>query len=533
MGIESQVLSFIVEVHKRNFDKNIRSIEKRLEEFEENAKTVFDKGLLAAGKAGVKALDSIRTVLEHTLPQWVEHADTMNLYRKEAGLTREEIQEFSNEVILSSSRYGVALSRVAHMARFVGKGLDEGREKAVRLSSAMADLSDWTGATDDSINDLTFTLYRQFNVQASKTQNMLYGLTFAARDANVPLEDIVRTLGGSAEALRSLPIEQAIRDFGALAIGMTKAGATGSQVQEIMSQLGDTKSPLRQLFRSSGKDILQFTENLRYQVQNLRDQLKLGRIDTDQYDVSVSQLASNYNISSFSIEKFADSYDHLGGTIKAFDEVMNKSTEENRKRLEGEGSALTKFSKRLETWKSGFYKTFEDLWGPKSAIWGWLEDVMDGMEDFATEIDKTSKTAKKFGIGFEAAEGWLGVLGLRKRRELNVEEMMKGFPEISPRKNVEGRADYSRMSTEDRVHLFMNQMKAKEIVQPSAAPSPDQVSRNDTETLQATKDMASSMRRIEENQRQALRQSKLESLSSTGSGNSRGGAARAVGVILK
>lgn len=409
MGKESQIIEFVLTGSHKNLLSSLGKAEKGMDDLAEKTESLFLKGFAKSGKGVLMGVTALTKLVEKAIVPFAEHVETMEKYRKEAGLTQGEIADFSAEVISSSTKYGVALSRVASMAAFVGKGLGKGREKAVQLSAAMANLNDATGATDETTGRLSSVLFRLFNVEAEKTENLMYGIAEVARESHVPLEDINAALADNKDALRALPIGRSIKEFSSFVATMIEAKAGTEQYYEVLQNLGNVESNTRKKFDAivdAGGGMKEFMQDLTKQVEVFRGQLDAGTISQASYERSLYKLGENFGLHRFTMEKMADSYGNMSSRMQTFDEIQAKSVEENRKNTDARLSALARLGKKTETWTAAIAGYFEELWGPRAGVWGHLHTLMDGIEKIFVAADQANYLIK---LSADTADSLLGI----------------------------------------------------------------------------------------------------------------------------
>jgi hypothetical protein len=562
MGAETQVLDFIFKLQVGPFRKSADALTRSFDRLEDKVQGAFKKGFVKMGGLAAKGISVLTKVLELSFDEWSKHTMMMEKYRKEASLTKQEAGDFSMQVISASARYGVALTRVGMIATSISKGLGKSRGEAVKLAAAMGDLGDVTGMTDETAVSLSETFFRQFNLSATDSSKSIHGLAEMAREAHMPMEEMGNIIGRNAEALRVLPIKEAAKQLGALAATMREQGASVEQIDGVVAKFGDTNSRLYKTFIGLGKSVPKTIDFMGQKVKFLREQFQKGAIDHTQYEVNLSRLGQQYDLSRFQLEKMADSVGGLEGKMKSFDEVDKLSAEELQKRNESRATSFTKFGKRLESLKSGFAKYFDSLWGPNAAIWGALDQWMDKISDVADAVDKFwqgfmghlsegLKAWTSFIKGFEAAD-LLDPFQSRKLKgesahlgdtpEEQVAFYSKKFDTIANTMAARGvdketvnRYRSERSQDLDRIKENIAAGRApmaaaERSIPSSAAPSPGASSGVAAEGVKATEGTNKRLDRLIGIQEEQLRQNREESLrsSSTPGGNRALAASKAV-----
>jgi len=398
MGAETQLMEFIFDAQTRKFEQGVGRISEGFEKVDKNASNLFTKAIGKGFIIANVAMKAFTKVISVTQEKFVDHLKIMEDYRRESGLTTADIGEFSREVTSSAAKYGVALSRVSTMATFINKGMGRAGKSVIELSAGLADLGDVTGATDEDLQNLGFILTRQFNMEAKDAFKTSYVLTDQAKSLKVAFGDVVRTLAGHKEALRILPIKESTKQLGALTAAMLANGAANEQVEELIAQFGDTSSTVYKTFIGSGKDVGATMGVISRQVRRLQDNLDGSAAKQAQYEMAMSSLAEKYGVSKFTLEKLTKSRGDYNKSLEAGTEAEKLSLEQhqanNRKRLSNWGI----LSKKLEGVYTNIAGVMNDLFGPDSKTWSYVEIT----------IDMLGKAADKIGGWFEKFFTFIG-----------------------------------------------------------------------------------------------------------------------------
>jgi hypothetical protein len=515
VGKERQIVEFILEGSHKKLTKSLGKAQDKLKDLADKTDSLFMKSVSKAGRGIIGAMGMLSEVTGKLIAPMVSHVGTLEQYRKEAGLTFAEIHEFSSEVISSSTKYGVALSRVSTMATFIGKGLGTAREQAIKLSGAMTDLGDFTGATDETLGDLSRDLHRLFNVEAERAQNLMYGLGQVARDSHAPLEDVAAALANSEEALRVLPIEESTKQLGSFVAVMIESGAEAKHYNEVLGQLGDTSSASRLKFDAivqSGGGMREFMQDITRQVDVFRGRLQDGTVTQAGYNRAIENLSTNFGLSSFTMEKMADSWDNMSDRTRAFDVVQGKSVEENRAAMEARASGLTRFGKKMEAYKNTVMGYFNDLWGPDSAIWGWLTDVTEGVEKFIVKTTDAIATVHNLYTGDKNIVDFVAKNDFE--RYTQEKGIIKARVNLMQAKGLDVEA--SRYGKEQLADLEKRYQGRDIEVPPAVAPSPDQAAEDNSELTAAMKEVAANTRSMKSSNEELARKARLEGARSNG-----------------
>ncbi len=517
---EKQVLDFIISASKKSFDKEMKALHTDLSNMEQEVDSIFHKATLGGARSFVGSLQTASHWAGKLVEPFAEHVMNMEQYRKEAGLTQDEIADYSQEVISASTRYGVALSRVANMSKFAAKGLGDGRLEAVALSASMADLADFTGIADETIAEMATNTFRLFNIEGEKTQNLMYGLAEVARQSHVPFEDIALALNQNADALRAMPFEQSVRDMGVFISSMIQSGAQAQHYNEVLRQLGDTNSTLRLRFDAivqSGGGMQELMGDLGFQVDHLRSQVADGTISHQAYERSLQNLAQNFGVSQFTLEKMADSWDNMSGSIEAFDDIQNKSVEENRASFEERASALTRFTKRWEQSQNKIMGVMENLWGPNSAIWGWLGNLLDTFDEAIAKFNVLDPFASD-----QLSDANIGTFraGSEQERYIQEKSIINRQANLFRARGMDVEA--KRFRTEQLAKLDDRYKDVVETVPSTSVPEPDGGDNNALTSVM--KEVAENTRSMKRSNEEMAREARLNSIvggTATGRGNNR------------
>lgn len=533
MGKESQIIDFVFQAQTGKFRKELEKTIDKFIDMEKAANTALGKAVAKGGVQAAKGISKFLEILIEASGPWLEHVQTMEDYRKQAGLTREEISAFSAEVVSSSTKYGVALNRVATMSAFLSKGLGRSRTEAAKLSAAMADIGDATGLTDETAMNFAHTLSRQFNLSASKSIKITHALGEQARSAHVPLEDVISVLNENKEALMSLPIGESTKQLGSLTTSLMESGATLEQTIGIIEKFGDTESRIFKSFMSSGGNVEESLRIVTQEVKRLNEQYEVGAMDHIQYSINLERLGRAFDLSRFQILKASEAVDLMGKKMAIFDEAEKKSAVEIQETNLSRLSTLASFSKRMEFLKAGFGKWFEDMYGPNAAIWGWLDNLVTDLESAAVSIKMFWQTTVS-----EAKMAYNILTDLRFMKDIGESQVTSSLSKAkSPEEKIAYfKSQFDRTANEmeargvdrETIGRFrrersedLNQMRVKEGV-PEAMPN-SALAVSSAETVKATKDLGIKLDRLiglQEDQTRTLGLNRLDSRTAAMAGNS-------------
>lgn len=398
-------------------------------------------GFFGAAAAGLS------TYLAIVGKNWYEWYEMIQSTRKELGLTSPETDKFGADVLSMTAKYGVAMDRVGNIARFVGQGTDIARGGVVKLAGALANISDASGASEESVKRFGFMLNRTLGMSTDMTEKVSTGVLAIARSSHVSMEDLQGDLLSARDALfiasKDIGGPEATKSFAALAAGMREAGAESQDVRAVMAKLQDRSSKLFSVFAGSG-----------YDLNVLKGYLKTVKEEIDANSLSAAASGDIWDkLGSVALSKLAESAADTGVNLEEFTEKFNMSPEQRKAFVE---STLNPIDKLKRVW-NGFMA--DQVKGLASILEGWenwhgsagmlLEDFRDmtkvigqfifQMRDWNAEADKAYKADKNVALINEHAKQ------LQKESETKQKKFLSAHPfssKLAPRilSNVEANA---------------------------------------------------------------------------------------------
>lgn len=297
--------------------------------------------------------------LGKTVGQWGEFYVQMQDLRREAQLSQVDIRDFGAQVISASTSYGVALNKVANIARFVGQGTNIARTGVARLAADLANISDLGGITEQNAAAFGHFLSRQLEMteeQAFKTSAAIIGISRATNVSADAITGILNTQEAQqaiALAAQTVGSKEAVNNIAALSAELIKAGATSDQAQEVIAKLSDRSTRLFRLYAGS-----EFTfEGLTRAMIGANAQVEQGGLQA----AAVGKVWDD--LGSRNIKFLNKALGNLEGTQSSFNNVMNMSRKGIQDWLEQDMSPLQRISRSFSKFWTDQVQAIDGLLG--------------------------------------------------------------------------------------------------------------------------------------------------------------------------
>jgi hypothetical protein len=475
MGAERQVLDFVLQPSDKAFDKGMKGMQKSVERFSKAAGDAFDiaetakstgrsvssiiseltkekgqkVGFMTSGLAkmaeklplfakfakalvpilGVAlnpAIAGLTLTVGKALEKWKEFTIEQEKFSRAMGMTRDEVREFSAEVISASGKYGVALGKVQNMSFFLAKGYKGARHELLQFSGAMSNFVDITETSEESAQKLAFVLTRRMKVSFNDAEKAMYGFREVAKDSSIAVEEIIDILGEHDSFLRVQGKKNALvmAAQGAALIGsMREVGAKTEEVNAVIAQLGDQSSKLMDHFRTANFDVRKFAD----QIGQLVSTMRAAGEGTPAYEKALADLGERFGLTQFTAEAIADSVGLLTKKMDIFDKAMDTSVEEHRKKAESELGLWKKWGRSWEKVVSGVSGSVEWWFGPGSVMYQTFDQFTAGTSAMLETvfIGKWGKVSGAFNQALDNTVGrirgvltWFGILDKEARHSL-------------------------------------------------------------------------------------------------------------------
>lgn len=323
-----------------------------------------------------KAMDGLGKVVSKGIDHWKDHIITMEGFRREAGLSRDDVRDFTAEVISASGQYGLALDKVASTALFLRKGLGNAHERVTALAASMENFNDMTGTSSETTQRLAEVMVLQMGVADRSFQKTLFGVRNIGREVGVSTESLMSEVTEADDFIRSRGKDRAIEMAGqavSIAGAMHKQGASVSNVREVLQALGDQQSKLSTLYKISGDDIGAFTKQFDelYQLTQSADPQIAA--------MALQDMADRMGVSKEAAVVLAGSFDDLIQLQKTFGDTLQKSVEQ----LTMEEEAMLGPLKKLgRTWT----KILNDIAGLANTVLGPGSKAFYALEFFSEKV---------------------------------------------------------------------------------------------------------------------------------------------------
>lgn len=331
---------------------------------------------LAGAVGGVLALGfrGLHKTLGEGIDLWKDHFLRMEEFRKSAGLSRVEVQDFSADVLSATGKYGIALDKVTQTTFFLRTGLSRSSKELASLAAGMENFNNLTNTSTDTTQALGRVLLMQLDVPDKVFQKSLFGIRNVARESGVLTDSLMGSVSGASDFIRSRGKENAVALTGqaaAISAAMQKQGASISNVNEVLSALGDQTSGLANLYKVSGDDLGDFTSRFNELYQLTKSSNTVTAAMAEQ------SLAERFGLSKEASQALAESIGH----ITQFQAMFGKTLDKDLKTLEQQEEAMLGPVDRLgRQWTkilTELAKAANSVFGPGSVFFEAVSQMSD------------------------------------------------------------------------------------------------------------------------------------------------------------
>lgn len=333
------------------------------------------------------ALGALAVYAAYLTKQWYNWYTLITDTRKTIGLSMPEARDFGMEVLSMTSRFGIAMDRVANTARFVGQGTNIAETGVVRLGAALVNIADASKSAEGTTQQFGFMLNRTMKMSEDQTAATAAGVLAISRNAHVAMEDLQKDLMSGRQAIflaqKTIGGPEAISRFGALAAGMRNVGAEGHEVRAVMGELGNRSSKLFKIFAASKYDMGEFQKTL----SGILKGIKSGTLESAALGEVWDRLGP------ITLEKLAEGAQDTKDDMAEFNRVVGLSAKAREEWVLSTLSPLDRlgrsFGRFFGMQKEGFTKLVE---GPMDRFLNKLADMSEyGVEVFDILTDKIGK----------------------------------------------------------------------------------------------------------------------------------------------
>jgi hypothetical protein len=333
--------------------------------------------------------------LRKTIGDWGKFYVQMQDIRRETQMTQTDIAEFSSQVISSSASYGIALNKVANMARFVGQGMNLARTGVARLAGDLQNVAELTATTDETMGKFGHFLHRQLRLTEDQAFQSTVAITALSRATNVAQEQITTHMNNAQKAISIMAQEvgpqEAVNRMGALIASMVKAGARTEDVSAVTDTLSDRQS---KLFRILAANEFEFSD-LQNVMTGVNKQISKGGLAA----------AATERTWSLGVQTLKSLHRALGGvkeTQAATIPIMNMNRKALQNYVEQDMSPLQRIGRAFNKFWTDQVKAINELAGP--AVRQWAQDW-----GFAAEIMLNKFRELTKWLGGKMYETWTGL----------------------------------------------------------------------------------------------------------------------------
>ncbi len=341
----------------------------------------FARGLTAVA-IGYKIAS---TYVKNTVGVWSQFYVQMQDLRREAQMSQVDIGKFSTQVISSSAAYGIALSKVANMARFVGSGINLASGNVAQLSADLQNLAELTGAEPEVVGRLGQFLFRQLELSEEQTFKVSAAISAVGRSVNVSQQEMTTRLLKAKEAIaiaaETLGKEGAVKSFAALIGSMKQAGATSEDIDKVMAKLGDRGSLLGRRFAGAG---FEFTA-LQKDMSGVTAIMEKGGMQA----AAMAEIWDNLGVTTLKV--LGRGLKRVEENAKPFEQIMRMSKESVKAWVEQDIGPMERIGRVFKAFWADQIKSMNGLFGKDIKQWGrdWgfaFVIIRDGFNDMTKWI---------------------------------------------------------------------------------------------------------------------------------------------------
>jgi hypothetical protein len=415
MATEDQALDFLLRLQTGPFSSATKKVvggldlianaaERAHESLNEGRKSIADRLKEAFSKSGLSplvlrsvsrglglvglGLRGLTRFVGDSVERWKENYLGVIAWRREVGMTQEDVSDLSSQLIGATARYGFALDRAVTIARRLSEGATNARGSLAEMAAQLLEIERHTGASAESLADLESILVRNQKVMGpGEFQNVLYSMRLGLQGTRVPLQSFIESLTKNSEIFfryskESIP--SLIRGLLELRIGWARATQDVETFDDIVGQLAQ-EGQLDNLLRA-------YTDP-KTGVMNLSalfDMIGKSAEGLGNKYKDLTGLAENYGLGSarvlIALRDAAGELRRSGvGSIDAYDEALRRS---GRKNLELIRSNAT----MLERMRQGWEDLGNAIAGVQSSFFTFIEspamrNFMGGVLSFVGQVE--------------------------------------------------------------------------------------------------------------------------------------------------
>lgn len=382
---------------------------------------------------------------------YIEHTKEMIKFRRAVGMTSEDMNSFSSQLIGAASQYGTALGTANAVAFALSRGLGRTTEDAAKLGGQLGQLEYNAGIAGDASVDLMRSLSDYGKIMtADEVVHFEHVLTNLTSDIRGNASALVGLIGGNKDLIATWDAvpgrANKMVDFIAV-MGAAYQEVKGDvrELKPLLDGLANSTSDTAQIFRANATDV-------RTMMTFLTNEAKKMRADTG----LKQDFMSKFGITEVNVvNKLIESTAKWESTQKRFDAYRMESTEQLTERERKRMSNFEKIGENLRKASSaaaGLWGNIDSTLGVTTALARKTEELnallvaasggtatvkpQAGMADTRAQAATSTATGMAFlnGISF-------GLVGMMAKADTGAPTVASAMADMATRKDA---ADYKR-----------------------------------------------------------------------------------------
>lgn len=349
MATEEQALDFILSLKTPGWDMTTRKITRGLDDIAtaaENAhaevmqdkKSIVERllpgdltkmapaklKLISMGAKGLgAAIAGVKSVVDSGIESWKANYLELVKWRREVGLDKDQVNDFSNLILSSTAKFGFQLDKVTSIVRFMHQGSRNAKKELVDLGAAMGQFERVSGVSTETTGNLARALVQQRKALDPKEfENTMMAVRETMRGVSGSADEMLSILEKNSEIFQTYGkdrVKPLIKDITAFSAAVLQSGGNMEDAEAIVGQLADRQSFLSRMYVQSGFDLA-----------SVFDLTKKLAGESEEDFRSRQKMAESFGISTKQLNILMEAASKTTESRIAFESVLGRTVEQNR-----------------------------------------------------------------------------------------------------------------------------------------------------------------------------------------------------------
>jgi hypothetical protein len=357
----------------------------------------FKKVAVGAG-IFLKVIKPLSFVAGNAAEDWMDLTKSMLSWRRDLGMTFDEVMDLQTALIQTTNKYGIALGQLGDIARFVAAGSKKARENFQGVTEAIAQHTRRTGADIQTSVELYDLLLSRLDMTPDNTEKSMIGLTRMAREGRVSIDKLQTAMLGYGEAMDHLSADQTQELMGSIAALLSLSEESGFRFDDVNAAVGkltDSSGNLGMMFNSLGFDLGKTLDVVLQGKDDLFEMAKSqNKLTSQSARRELSALAAAYDLTLTEITALHDMYPKMGERAAVLHRTMSTDLEGLRRQEEQLLSPLQKLDKAWQILKTGVMTAGQDYLDWLDVGWHDLDFLSQKAVEFAESFTRGDTVGK-------------------------------------------------------------------------------------------------------------------------------------------